>query len=253
MRAPARILGSSLAAAALLLAGWALEARAFGEVSLFRFAQVHYEGATWNPNPTAGSELLSFVGRYTSIRVSPSRKEVRLSDPDLFNYPFLYLTGCQALPRFTDAQVQRLRRHLLFGGTLVADDCLADPEGPFAKSVGELAERLFPGKSLETLPKDHTVFQTYFLLGRISGRKMAAQSLSGVTVDGRTLLIYSPNDLGGAWAKSYGGEYTHPCEPGGEGQRQLAFRLGLNLVMYSLTVDYKKDQVHLPFILKRRR
>ena len=250
MKVSARLLGAALVAAGL----WAMEARAFGEASLFRFAQIRYEGATWSPNPTAGSELVSFVGRYTSIRVSPTRKEVRLSDPDLFTYPFLYLTGCQVLPRFSDEEVQRLRRHLLFGGTLVADDCLADPEGPFAKSVAELAARLFPGKPLEALPKDHIVFQTYFLLnGRVSGRKMAAQSLSGVTVDGRTLLIYSPNDLGGAWAKSYGGEYSHPCEPGGEGQRQMAFRLGLNLVMYSLTVDYKKDQVHLPFILKRRR
>ena len=49
------------------------------------------------------------------------------------------------------------------------------------------------------------------------------------------------------------GTWEHECYPGGERQRELAFRLGVNLVMYALCLDYKTDQVHVPFIMKRRR
>ena len=59
--------------------------------------------------------------------------------------------------------------------------------------------------------------------------------------------------LGGAWARDDFGNYDFPCEPGGEKQRELAFRMGVNFVMYALCLDYKSDQVHVPFIMKRRR
>lgn len=248
-----RLGSASLLALALMLApAWTpAPAGAFGERSLFHFAQLRYEG-TWNPNPTAGAELMRFVGRYTSIRVAPTRQEVRLNDPQLFYYPFLYLTGCETLPEFSDEEIRRLRRYLVFGGLLLIDDCLANPEGPFLRSARALIKRVFPNEALAKLPGNHTLFQTYFLLEEIGGRRMAGD-LEAVLIDDRAAVVVSPNDLGGAWARSYDGGYVHECLPGGERQRQMAYRVGLNIVMYSLTVDYKKDQVHLPFILKRRR
>jgi len=64
--------------------------------------------------------------------------------------------------------------------------------------------------------------------------------------------VFCANDLGGAWDGDPLGGYTYPCTPGGEHQRELSFRLGVNLALYALTGNYKKDQVHIPFILKRR-
>ena len=61
------------------------------------------------------------------------------------------------------------------------------------------------------------------------------------------------NDLGGAWAQDHLGRFLNECLPGGESQRQQAFMLGVNIVLYALTVNYKQDQVHLPFILERMR
>ena len=251
-----RVLRFSLVVALVAACSLALaptSARGFGETSLFHFAQIRYDGGSWNPNPSAGADLMNFVGRYTSVRVASSRHDLRLSDPDLFNYGFLYLTGCGPLPEFPDDEVQRLRRHLVFGGTLLVDDCLADPNGAFAKSARAFIARLFPKSPLEKLPPTHTVFKTYFLLEKIGGRRMASQSLEGVDVGGRAAVIYSSNDLGGAWAKTYSGAYANDCVPGGEVQRMNAYKTGLNIVMYSLTIDYKDDQVHLPFIMKRRR
>ena len=71
--------------------------------------------------------------------------------------------------------------------------------------------------------------------------------------DDRAVIAYSQNDLGGAWQRDDMGNFEFVCEPGGERQREMAFRLGVNLVMYALCLDYKSDQVHVPFIMRRRR
>ncbi len=69
---------------------------------------------------------------------------------------------------------------------------------------------------------------------------------------GRAVIVYSQNDLGGAWARDRFGQWVHEVVPGGETQREHAFRLGVNLAMYALCLDYKADQVHVPFIMRRR-
>ena len=66
-------------------------------------------------------------------------------------------------------------------------------------------------------------------------------------------MLYCQNDLGGAWARDAFGRWEYEVSPGGARQREMAFRLGINLVMYALCLDYKDDLVHTPFILKRRR
>ena len=65
--------------------------------------------------------------------------------------------------------------------------------------------------------------------------------------------MYSTNDLGGAWARDKLGHWKFDVISGGERQRQLSIRLGVNILMYALTLDYKKDMVHLPIILERLR
>jgi len=65
-------------------------------------------------------------------------------------------------------------------------------------------------------------------------------------------VIYSQNDLSGAWARDRYGKWINDCVPGGEIQRKDAFKLGINIIVYSLTADYKKDVIHHPFIKRRR-
>ena len=74
-----------------------------------------------------------------------------------------------------------------------------------------------------------------------------------MTRDDRMVVAYVQNDMGGAWSRDNFGNYEFQCEPDGERQRELAFRMGVNLVMYALCLDYKTDQVHVPFIMRRRR
>ena len=155
----------------------------------------------------------------------------------------------------SNAGIEALRRFLTFGGFLLVDSAEGSTDGAYAGSVRKLISAIFPppAKSLEIIPADHVVYKSFYLLDKPVGRLAIAPAMEGVIRDGRLVCAYIPNDLGGAWARDDFGNYDYPCEPGGEKQRELSFRLGINLVMYTLCLDYKSDQVHVPFIMKRRR
>jgi len=239
----------------LLVGGAALavgrRAFAMGERDKFSIAQLVYDGA-WQPRPTALRRLLWEIDKRTSIDVRMEPVELRAGDPELHRQPFLYLAGERPLPPFSDDDVARLRRHLQAGGFLFVDGAEGHPGGAFDQSVRKLVARLLPREQLIKLPDDHVVYKSFYLLRAPAGRVLAAPYLEGVVHDGRTALVYCQNDLGGAWARDNFGQWEHEVYPGGDQQREMAFRLGINLAMYSLCLDYKADQVHVPFILRRR-
>lgn len=210
-------------------------------------------GGNWNPRPTALRRLLWEVTQRTSIEVDLETPAVSLESNALFRYPLLYLAGIGPIPEPSDAAVRRLRRHLTYGGTLIVDSAEANPGGPFDVSVRRLMKRVLPRASVQKIPNDHVVYKTFYLVDHQAGRTLRAPYLEGVSLDDRYAVIYGQNDLAGAWARDAFGRWEYEVTPGGERQREMAFRLGINLVMYALCLDYKDDLVHTPFILKRRR
>jgi hypothetical protein len=78
-----------------------------------------------------------------------------------------------------------------------------------------------------------------------------AQGDGNTTTDGVTSIIIGSNDYAAAWAVNANGAPLLPVSPGGEDQREFAFRTGINIVMYALTGNYKSDQVHVPALLER--
>jgi hypothetical protein len=112
---------------------------------------------------------------------------------------------------------------------------------------------LFPQNPLRKIQRDHSVFRSFYLLNTVSGRSIVKPYLEGISIKGRTVLLYSSNDQGGAWSRNKLGHWSYDVIIGGRRQRQLAIRLGVNIIMYALTLDYKKDMVHLPIILERLR
>jgi len=121
--------------------------------------------------------------------------------------------------------------------------------------VRRLVAELFPteGQGLAIVPKEHVVFKSFYLIPRPVGRIAVSSVMEGVVRDKRLVVAYTQNDLGGAWSRDDFGNFHFECKPGGERQREMAFRLGTNLAMYALCLDYKTDQVHVPFIMRRRR
>jgi hypothetical protein len=217
----------------------------------FTFSQLIYRGGNWNPHRNASKELMYELMRRTSVEASVEKVNVKLTDEALFNSPFLYMTGNQEFEPFTDQEIEMLRRFLSFGGFLFIDDNLGHKNYGFDKSVRRELARILPDSPLTILPSDHTVFRSFYLLKAVGGRNLVNPYLEGIYVDDLTPVIYCQNDLGGAWERDDLGNWVYDCKPGGEHQRALAFRLGINVVLYALTTDYKKDQIHLPAILKR--
>jgi hypothetical protein len=105
---------------------------------------------------------------------------------------------------------------------------------------------------MRRLASDHSVYQSFYLLDAIGGRQRVNPYLEGIVIDSWTPVIYCQNDLAGAWAKDKFGKWINECVPGGELQRVAAFKAGINVIVYSLTSDYKKDVIHHPFIKKRQ-
>ena len=87
--------------------------------------------------------------------------------------------------------------------------------------------------------------------GRFTGGALWIGTAEGRVNDGVASVMVGSNDWAGAWAISEFGRPLYAVVPGGERQRELAYRVGVNLVMYALTGNYKADQVHVPFILER--
>jgi len=225
------------------------EARAFGETSRLTFVQGRYDG-NWNPRTSALRRLAFEIGTRTSISTLPEEKVLDLDSPELFRYPFLYLAGTGPLPTLSQAQTDNLRRYLTYGGFLLCDDA---GDGSFAASCEREIARVLPGQEAGRIPADHVLFKSFFLVDQPAGRTLARPYLTGFTEGSRLAVVISANDLGGAWARDELGSWEYEVAPGGESQREFAFRLGVNIAMYSLCTDYKDDQVHIPFIMKRRR
>ena len=244
------LLGLPAASAASLLPS---RAHALGPKSRFSVAQLRYSGGNWQPRATGLRRLAWEVEKRTSVDVSMEPVQVRAAGPTLFRHPFLYMGGDKAFDPFPAADLRRLQRYLTFGGMLVIDSADARPGGEFDKSVRRLVSGIFPRAPLKKLKPEHTLFKSFYLLDRPVGRVASVPYLEGETRDGRTLLLYCQNDLAGAWSRDNFGQWEHSVYPGGARQRELAIRWGINIVMYALCINYKADQVHIPFILKRRR
>ena len=226
-------------------------AEAIPASNTFILAQLQYRGGQWDPHPRATMPLMQEVRLRTSVETRDERQVLTLRDPALFAYPFLYMTGERGFEPFSDEELEILRRYLLFGGLLLIDDARGNKGRDFDASVRQEVARLFPDRALRILPPDHTVFRTFYLIRTIGGVRVVNPYLEGVQVEDRTPLLYCQNGLGVAWERDYLGHWVAACHPGGEAQRLEAFKLGVNCVLYALTVNYKQDLIHLPFIRKK--
>jgi hypothetical protein len=249
------VIAAALAAGAGVILGRRVRpAGAIGPGSKFRFGQLVL-GKDQPPRPTALRRMVWELDKRTSIEVDLESPLVSLDAPTLHETPLLYLAGDREFSLPPPAGIEALRRFLTFGGFLVIDSAEGSTDGAFDKSVRALVDAIYPrpAPGLELVPADHVVYKSFYLLDRPLGRLALSPVMEGVTRSGRLVVAYVQNDLGGAWARDNLGNYELACQPGGERQRELAFRMGVNLVMYALCLDYKTDQVHVPFIMRRRR
>lgn len=208
----------------------------------------------------AGLEGLSEVLRNrTSVEpADPVALDLEKDEPRL--YPLIYWPITSTQPNLTPKAAAALDRYMRTGGIIFIDT--RDQQMTFDRATGGNPDlkRLLSGietPPLIAMPADHVLTKSFYLLsdmpGRWAGGKVWIEAGSGRVNDGVTTIVIGANDYAGAWATDARGRGLLPVTPGGETQREMSFRVGVNIVMHAMTGNYKDDQVHLPDIMQRLR
>lgn len=232
---------------------WATPAMAFGDKSRITIPMLSIQKTSNTTRHGALRRVLLEVEKRTSVKINATTKTVTLKDPKLFTYPMVFWTGDGKFNALSVKQIDRLRRYLKAGGLLVVDSTEGVSNGPFIKSVKRELKRIYPKNLPKIVPKNHVLYKSFYLIPTPYGRIATSKHMEAIFEKDRLSVILSTNDLLGAWAKDNFGKWLFDVSPGGDTQREMAFRLGVNLIMYALCINYKSDQVHIPFILKRRK
>jgi hypothetical protein len=238
------------ALSALAVPGAAL---GFGTTTKVDVAELLLGGGTLS-RPNAWKRLLYEVIQTTSVECEPRAVQVGVQDiHTLFGHPFSVLIGDDGFDAIDDTTLEQLERYLSYGGFLLIDDATGTDKSPFDDAVRQLVRRLFPTRPLSPLPADHSVYRSFFFVERPMGRVDRNPVMEGITVGNLTPLIYMRNDLSGALDRRDNGQDAFSAIPGGSRQRREALKLGINLVMYALTANYKKDQAHVKQLMREGR
>ena len=219
--------------------------------------------------------LTLFLGQRTALEAGdPVGLDVARDELSFF--PLIYWPVVPGAPRPSPAALARIDSYMKQGGTVLFDtrDAIMAPPGPGgdARAPGMVALRAILSSldipELELVPRDHVLTKTFFLMKDFPGRFSSGQLWVEATPtdneseeekekrparagDGVSSIMITSNDLAGAWATRPDGQPMLPMVPGDPRQREFAFRAGVNIVMYTLTGNYKADQVHIPALLER--
>jgi len=195
---------------------------------------------------------------------------IDISRDELAFYSLLYWPIDAAMDKPSDQTIARIDTFMRNGGTILFDtrDHINASANSFASTpatikLREVLEDL-DVPPLEPVPPDHVLTKAFYLLDSFPGRYATSplwvESLEEVAArgdrpvragDGVSPILITGNDFAAAWAITDAGEFMYPTVPNSPMQRDYAFRSGVNIVMYSLTGNYKADQVHIPALLER--
>ena len=193
---------------------------------------------------------------------------------ELAFFPLIYWPVVPGAPKPPQEAIDKIDAYMKQGGTVLFDtrDAIEAPPGdngasqtPGMQTLREILSSL-DVPELEPVPREHVLTKTFYLLRDFPGRFDSGQTWVETLPrnddedaashparggDGVSPIIITSNDLAGAWAIRPDGQPMLPLSPGEPRQREFAFRAGVNIVMYTLTGNYKADQVHAPALIER--
>ena len=201
------------------------------------------------------------------VGIDPARDELAF-------FPLIYWPVVPGTPKPPQDAINRIDAYMKQGGTVLFDtrDAVEAPPGengaaqtPGMQTLRQILSSL-DVPELEPVPREHVLTKTFYLLRDFPGRFTNGQTWVETLPreedddaalrparggDGVSPIIITSNDLAGAWAHRPDGQPMLPLTPGEPRQREFAFRSGVNIVMYTLTGNYKADQVHAPALIER--
>jgi hypothetical protein len=230
-------------------------AQGFGDLGAFDPRVFLAGGQTGPARPMAAPRWSWELERRTSAPVRQKPLTVHADEPSLTDEPFVYWSGDAAPGPLTPGEVAGLRRFFSLGGVMLVDDAAPGDNGSigaFGRTARAEIARVLPDAAPIAIGTEHVIFRSFYLLRRAEGRVMGPRTLDAVVRGGKTQVVFSDHDLGGALARGPSGAWEVPVVPGGPDQREHAIRLAVNIAMYVLCSNYKDDQVHAPFLMRKR-
>jgi hypothetical protein len=200
-----------------------LSLQLYGQIKL---AKVKYSGGgDWYANKTSLPNLINFCNSNLPLKLSTTPETVELFSKQLFNYPFIHLTGHGNI-LFNDAEIQNLRTYLLGGGFLHIDDNYG-----LDLHIRREMKKVFPALEFVELPFTHPIYHQAFDfpagLPKIHEHDGKPSQGFGLISQGRLVCFYSfESDLGNGWEDV--GTYTDPIE-----KHQEALKMGANIILYA--------------------
>lgn len=204
-----------------------LQTSAFAQAKI-KIAKLQYDGGgDWYANKTALPNLIAFCNRQLNTNLDPNEEVVEVSSPDIFLYPFIYMTGHGNVV-FSDSDANNLRNYLMAGGFLHIDDNYG-----LDQFIRLEMKKVFPELEFTELPFDHPIYhQKYDFdqgIPKIHEHDGKPAQGFGLIYKGRLVCFYSyESDLGNGWEDA-----TIHNDP--EDVRQKALKMGANLISYCFT------------------
>ena len=195
----------------------------------YKLAKLKYNGGgDWYANRTALSNLISFCNKNLGTNFEKDEAIVEAGSSDIFNYPFVYLTGHGNIV-FSDQEAANLRKYLMGGGFLHIDDNYG-----LDKFIRPQMKRVFPELDFQELPANHILYNQKFKfpsgLPKIHEHDGKRPQGMALIYQGWVVCFYTfESDLGNGWEDS--GTYAGDSEE----SRQRALKMGSNLIQYALT------------------
>ena len=194
----------------------------------FQIARLKYSGGgDWYNDPSAEVNLLDFMKRETTIKVNPEYVFVDVSSNDIFNYPFLFITGHGNIV-LSETEVERLKKYVEQGGFIYIDD-----DYGIDKPIRREFKKVFPNQDFVELPFNHNIYHSFYNFEygppKIHEHNNKPPQGFGLFVGKRLAVYYTfesnPSD---GWVDK---EVYNDSEE----KRLEALKFGTNIIIYSLT------------------
>lgn len=184
-------------------------------------------GGDWYADPTALPNIARFVNDNLSMQLQEDYAVVEAASPEIFNYPFVHITGHGNI-LFSDEEAENIRRYLLSGGFLYIDDNYG-----LDKFIRPAMKKVFPSLAFVELPFDHPIYQQPYLftngLPKIHAHDGKAPQGFGLVHEGRLICYYTyETDITDGWEDAS----VHNNTPE---KRQQALQMGANIIQYAFT------------------
>jgi hypothetical protein len=192
----------------------------------FFMGRVRYSLNDGNDCGGVGQDLMRLVSRASTVTVQEERK-VRLTDPELFETPFLFMNGHNDFV-LSDEEINNLRNYFRHGGFFFASGCCTNPN--FPKAWRREFSRLFPGNLVKAIPYDHLIYRSFYKLERVRCLNERRDiQLDGLFLEGRLVGVLCEDGLCCAFSAN------NSCNEGKGVSPEDGQKLALNIAIYALT------------------